>query len=431
MTVLKSRQIELKNGDRFWLPVGPDGVPDFDSARFMASQYQAGKAENTLKNIADAVRVAKRFLAKRRIDIKERLVEGRILTRNEIAKLIADCGRPLGAKKTAKSSRKVVPFKKKLKYGDDPSLVPNSQRIRTFYSASFFTFLVNEVTEKLRHDDSRKLSLEAALKNFQDIINELIPDQEGPDFDPERPLTEEAVRKVKALATGEQAELAALLFKQPKTRKRNLVMIETLVDTGVRSSELAGLLISDVVQETSTIWFRKHKAESRKDRRRNRPGFKTRGRPIKVNADLMRRLEDYINAREGGRPRNAKHRFVFCANGSSARALSLSSIYRIVRTLEKAFGAGWRKRITPHVLRHTFFDIWFREANDKYDFRNNPNLFDQVVASAEMTGGWRPDSNMINHYKQRYVFEQASEVTLRTQKRMSGSKQAHQEDVRQ
>ncbi len=430
MPDLISRQIEFSNGDRFWLLVAPDGVPDFDSALFLASKYQEGKAQNTLRNVANAVRVVKRFEAKRQIDIKERLREGRILTRNETARLVADCGRPLGSTQRTTGARKVVPLKRRHVYADDPSLDPNTQRIRAFYAAQFVEFLVGKETEPLRYDNGRRQSLISELERFIKMVNELVPKQEGPDFDPERPLTREAAEKIKALSSEEQSELAASLFVQPATRKRNLLIIELFLATGVRSSEMAGLRIEDIEQVSSTIWFRKHKAESREDKRANRPGFKTRERPIKIEVGLMRRLVDYISAREGGRPRKAKHRYVFCSNGSSARALSLSSIYRIIKTLEKAFGVGGRKHITPHVLRHTFFDIWFRDASDRYDFRNNPELFNQVVTGAEMTGGWRPDSKMINHYKQRFVFEQASEITLGTQKRMkSGLKMTHDEPV--
>lgn len=429
MPDLISRQIEFSNGDRFWLLVAPDGVPDFDSARFLVSQYQDGKAPNTLRNVANAVRVVKRFLVMRQIDLKERLREGRILTRNETARLVADCGRPVGSTQRTTGLRKVVPLKKRRAYTDEPSLDPNTQRIRAFYAAKFITFLVDEEAEPLGYDNKRGKSLKAELKRFNQMINELTPKQEGPDFDPERSLTQDAVEKIMALSSEEQSELAASLFRQPATRKRNLIIVELFLATGARSSEIARLRLEDIEQSSLMIKFQKHKAESRDDKRANRPGFKTRERPIRVNVDLMRRLVDYVSAREGGRPRKAKHRYIFCSNGRSARAISLASIYRIIKTLEKAFGVGWRKRITPHVLRHTFFDMWFREADDRYDFRGNPQLFDQVVAAAELTGGWRPDSKMINHYKQRFVFEQASEVTLSTQKRMKPRKMKIWEDA--
>lgn len=430
MPDLIARQIQFSNGDRFWLLVEPDGMPDFDSAVFLASKYQEGKAPNTLRNVANAVRVVKRFEAKRQIDIKARLKEGRILTRNETARLVADCGRPLGyAQKKQRGGKNVVPFKKGSVLSNEPSLDPDTQRIRAFYAAKFITSIVDAETESLRYDDNRRQSLRAELERFKKMMDELVPKQEGADFDPERPLTQESVNKIRALTSGAQSELASMLFKQAVTRKRNLLIIELFLATGARCSELARLRVEDIDQNSSMIWLRKNKDKNRADKRKNAPGFKTRERMVQIESALMRRLIEYISARQGGRPRKAKHGYVFCSNGCAGSALSLSSYYRIVRTLEMAFGTGWRKRISPHTLRHTFFDIWFREANERYDFKNNPNLFDQVVAAAEFVGGWRPDSKMINHYKQRFVFEQANEVTLRTQKRMKPELDKILEDV--
>lgn len=418
MTELVKRQIELSNGDRLWLLLGPGGIPDFDTTIFMVAQYQEGKAANTQKNIADAVRVVKRFEVKQRIRIKTRLREGRILMRSEVASLVADCGRPLGKQRMKKDSTRVLPFRSQNSVVNEPSLDSNSQRIRSFYAGEYIKFLVENETAALPYDNQRRQHLETNLMRFEELINKLVPAQAAANFDPEKPLTQEAMTKIKGILSEDPSNLANLLFKQPKTRKRNLLLIEVLVCTGARASEVARLRLDDIDQDTSTIWFRRNIADSRRDVRKNRPGFKTRERPIRVSQDLMRRLAEFIAARKGGRPRNAKHKYVFCSNGSDARALSLGSIYRVVRSLENAFGEGWKKRISPHVLRHTFFDMWFREANDQYDFRNNPQLFDQVIAAAELTGGWKPDSKMVQHYKQRFVFEQASEVTLGTQRRM-------------
>ena len=415
---LKPKQIRLSNGDRIWLLVGPDGVPHFDSTVFLVGLYQERKSPNTLRNVANALRVVNRFEAKLGISIKKNIQKGQILTRYQTGKLVAECGLSLKSddEQGAEKRQKVVPFRKQ-KVTEDPLRVkPNTQRIRSYYIGRYIAGLVERETESIR---CAKLDeLISALSKFELMIKKLAPEHEGLQFDPERPLTEDSAQKITELSSDPQSALAASLFKQTATRKRNLLIIEILLSTGVRVSELAGLLIKDVLVEQQILRFVKNNSVRRLDTRSNRPEFKTRERPIMINKDLMGRLDEYITARKGGRPRGANHSYVFCATGKKASALSLSSYYRVVRTLERLFGSEWQKRISPHVLRHTFFDLWFREANDRYDFRNNPQLFDQVVAAAELTGGWRPDSQMIEHYKQRYVFEQANEVTLGTQRRM-------------
>lgn len=414
MLDLRLEQIEFSNGNRFWLLVKPDGIPDFDSARFLASKYQEGKASNTLRNIANAIRIVKRFEEQQPISIRERLVEGRILSRSETAKLVSACGKPLGERRLSK----VAELKKSSRSNRQGANKANTQRIRAMYAKEYIEFLVDTVKEPLRYDNPKRLALEAAFNKFEDVLDGLVPKKESTPFDPERPLTQESVEKIKDLTAKDQDELAAILYKQKGTRRRNLLIVEILLDTGCRASELARMLIEDIDEKALSIWIRRHREKSRSDTRQNRPGFKTRERKIRITEDLMQRIKSYISDRKGGRPRSAKHEYVFCANGREARQISLSSIYKIVRALEVVFGSRWTNRISPHVLRHTFFDIWFREANDKYDFRNNPDLFEQVVTAAEFTGGWAPDSKMIHHYKQRFVFEQASEITLGTQRRM-------------
>lgn len=414
------KQLALTNGDRIWLLVGGDGVPDFESTVFLGNLYQERNAANTLRNIANAVRVVKLFEKKYGICIARNIEEGHILSRYQTERLIAECGRSFAAQDEAKSKEKgrVVPISKHGAKEIRQHVVPNTHQIRAYYVACYVKFLVDSEIERTRCQKETTTELQLALARFQEFVSKLSPRRQSLNFDPERPLTPEDAQKILQLRNTEQRELASLLYKQEATRKRNLLIVEVLISTGVRVSEVAGLCTRDVDEDSQILWFRSDKKKQRLDTRQTRPGFKTRGRPIKVNADLIHRLCDYITARKGGRPRIADHPMIFCATGDKAAALSPSSYYRIVCTLKRAFGENWNRRISPHVLRHTFFDMWFREANRKYDFKNHPDLFDQVVAAAELTGGWQPDSKMINHYRQRYVFEQANEVTLRTQRRM-------------
>lgn len=412
----KLRQVFLSNGDRLWLLVDFYGMPDYDAARYLSTLYQGKKSLNTLRNIAYAIRVFKRFVAERRINIKSRLLDGRILTLDETMKLIAYCGQTL---KEASKVEKVVSLRNgKASKSVRGRVENNTQRTRAYYAGEFVGYLVERETELLSYKSERKKSLISEIDKLRVIIQKYSPKKEGLKDNSERALTQDEVKKIMALTAEEHSELAALLFKQPRTRKRNLLIIELALSTGVRVSELARLRIENVDEEKLTVSIKRDRELNSSDVRRNRPGFKTRERLVKVNGDLMRRLCEYMNARKGGRPKKALHRYIFCANGPKANALSLSSFYRLVRRLEIAFGDAWERRVKPHDLRNTFFDIWFREADEQYDFKNNPELFAKVVSAAEFTGGWCPDSEMVNHYQQRFVFEQASELTLGTQLRM-------------
>lgn len=409
---------EWTNGDRLWTLVDEQGMPDFDVTNFLTSKYLQGLKSNTLKNIAIALGQCRYFEKKEGISIRARLREARILNVQETLQLIGYCGKNRDKKLKNVRVDKVVPIGRKNNILPEKFNAESTHSQRAYYVGEFLSILINdEVTgpylTTLERDFLRR---EQVI--FDKLFKKYTPKKPGRAFDPERSLKQEEASAILEITQGEQDELARLLFKHDKSRIRNLLIIEILLFTGIRVSELAGLMIKDVLEESDELLIRENKEEKKKDVRTVRPGFKTRARPIKIEADLMRRLSKYLNSRKDGRPMKAKHKYVFCAEGPEARAISMSALYRIVAKLRIVFGEDWQRKLSPHILRHTFFNEWFRRANEMYDFKNNPHLFDQVVTAARLTGGWCPNSEMINYYKQRFVYEQASEVTLGTQKRM-------------
>lgn len=418
MSELRLKQYEIANGDRLWTIVDGDGMPDFDATNFINSKYLLHKASNTLRNIAFAIRQFRLYEIEERISLRKRLHEARILNTQEIQRLIGYCGKRRNVNGSEEKKSKIVPLKGRKAKPNKKYNNPSTHHQRALYVGEFINFIVDDVVDGPYLTIQERTLLRREQLIFREKYKKLTPVKVGRVFDPERSLKEEEAKSILELTQGKSEELADSIFKHQSTRRRNFLIIEIFLATGVRASEVAGLMISDVDVEKSSILFRRNSKEKRNDVRKNRPGFKTRERAIVISQDLMSRLDGYITSRKNGRPRQAKHNYVFCAEGPEARALSLSAVYKIVTALKQVFGDGWERVVTPHVLRHTFFDIWFREANRKYDFKNKPELFDQVVSMAEMTGGWRPDSIMVAYYKQRFVFEQASEVTLATQRRM-------------
>jgi len=414
MPNLKLEQVEVAVGERMWIVLKEDGIPDFMATTYLVSRYQSGSKLNTLKNIATAIRIVRLFERKMNISIVDRIKSGRILTLGEINELIGLCGKKINPGKIVGNVIDInIAKNNKVKVGMNRR---NTQVLRVYYAGEFIKYLIDEILDWPYFTVEKKLLLEKAKERFIKRYDKQTPSKIETPFNPEKSLTEDAVHEIKGLFDGVNNELAETLFKRKSTRKRNYLIIDLFLATGIRESELARLLTRDVKEEDLLINVVENKEISKSDPRRILPGFKTNERPIKINEDLMQRIVSYMTARKGGRPKKVKHQYLFCASGPKGSPLSLASIYSIVKKLEQIFGKG--NKISPHVLRHTFFDIWFREADAKYDFKNNPHLFEKVISSAELTGGWQPDSKMIAYYKQRYIFEQASEITLGTQRRM-------------
>jgi len=130
---------------------------------------------------------------------------------------------------------------------------------------------------------------------------------------PPKHLTYEEIELVRDAATG----ISRVLF-------------ELMYSTGLRVSEVSNLDKADVDFATKTLWVRDGK------------GGKTREARLSTRACLV--LKQYINGRKDHDP------YLFRSNFKSR--LSKDSIERYMRRLGEK--AGLRRRLTPHMLRHSF-----------------------------------------------------------------------------
>lgn len=126
-------------------------------------------------------------------------------------------------------------------------------------------------------------------------------------------------------------------------KKRNKAMLELMARAGLRVSEVAALRMKDV-----TISQRKGEVLVRYGK-----GMKERNIPL--GRQIRQALQDYFLVR----PKSVSD-WLFLSR--SLKPLSARDIQRMVHSA--ALKAGTRRRITPHLLRHTFATRALRSGVD-------------------------------------------------------------------
>lgn len=110
---------------------------------------------------------------------------------------------------------------------------------------------------------------------------------------------------------------------------RELAIIEILYSTGCRVSELTGIKISDIDWTTKTVHLL---------------GKGKKHRDSYINAKAEIAIKEYLNGR--------KHDSIYLlCNDRGGGAMEKCNVERIMRVLSER--AGFDRKITPHVIRHT------------------------------------------------------------------------------
>ena len=117
---------------------------------------------------------------------------------------------------------------------------------------------------------------------------------------------------------------------------RNLAILETLYGSGLRVSELINLSISNILLEENLLLI---------------TGKGNKQRLVPLGQICADQLMNYIeNIRPTFAPKAGHEDIVFL--NQNGRQLTRAMIFTIVRTIAKK--AGIKKKISPHVFRHSF-----------------------------------------------------------------------------
>ena len=190
---------------------------------------------------------------------------------------------------------------------------------------------------------------------------------------------------------------------------RNWLMIELLLETGIRRGELLKLYTTDINQGSQHAYVsindREHDVG---DPRAEEPALKTHGRTVGISAQLYGVYERYIQGERrplrNGKPMKLQYRYLFISDRGrplSIRALS-NVLDRLFLTIELA-DPGLLPTLSAHDFRHTFADRFLAYLVEKrgYDLERATDELRRVC-------GWSETSTMPRRYASRYLAESAN-----------------------
>jgi integrase len=192
-------------------------------------------------------------------------------------------------------------------------------------------------------------------------------------------------------------------------RIRNALIVMWLLTVGVRRGELLGLRTTDVNFQRNEVLIAR-RADDPNDPRKYQPNAKTSDRLLPLDNTLAEVTRQYIMGTRRAIKGARKHEFLFVANGSGA-PLTQSGLNKIFVTLRQRC-PDLPENLTPHVLRHTWNDIF----SEMIDEKPVPEELEKKARSHLM--GWSETSKTAATYTRRHTKKKAREATLALQEKM-------------
>lgn len=230
--------------------------------------------------------------------------------------------------------------------------------------------------------------------------------------------------KIKNIETNTDCEEKALDKKQISTLKeiikadsiknpfkecvrvRNEVILEILLETGIRGGELLNLRIDDVNFEKNEINIVR-RPDSIEDNRIRQPLVKTLGRKIPITKSLSEKIQEYINFSRSKEVLSVNHKYLLVSHSDNSRLGSALTITGFQKIFIKIRGSDQcLKNILAHSLRHTW-NVTYSENMYKMADPENYFLYEKV---RNYLMGWKNTSRTADTYTQRFLVNEATKI---------------------
>ncbi|MGF1746982.1 tyrosine-type recombinase/integrase [Vibrio minamisatsumaniensis] len=195
-------------------------------------------------------------------------------------------------------------------------------------------------------------------------------------------------------------------FKSSKLR--NQIIMQILIDTGVRVGAILKLKISDLIDDWDNPRFLLTRTPNDPtDPRLERPSNKTKALSVSISSKLIKLIKLYIQTVRTENPTAREHDFVFISEKgtTSGQPLTYKSIHKIVDKFGEALGI----KLHPHKLRHKWNEVFEDRA------REHGLTPEKIEDLRKYAMGWVEDSKMASVYNEYQLAVTVANFSSKTQ----------------
>lgn len=272
----------------------------------------------------------------------------------------------------------------------------------------YLSWCVTRYIPRVRQNSATQADINVVFTDVADVIERRFESHiinARPDRTRYRSLTDTQLQIVRTLI---RPGAAANPYPE-RLQLRNWLMIELLLETGIRRGELLKLYTTDINKGSQHAYVSINDREhDPRDPRVEEPALKTHGRTVGVSAQLYEVYERYIQRDRrplrDGKPMKLLYRYLFISDRGrplSIRALS-NVLDRLFLTIELAH-PGLLPTLSAHDFRHTFADHFLAYLVEK-----RGHDLERATDELRRVCGWSETSTMPRRYAGRYLAESAN-----------------------
>lgn len=258
----------------------------------------------------------------------------------------------------------------------------------------YLTYLHDLQISKRRLDDPVRGEVARLHSNLvTKLTNELIKDNS--------PSTRTGLELIQQASLFTALEKEGFCRWKKNTRMRNKLIVHLFYETGMRVGELAGLTIPNCHTRVKQPYIVTSQNVTYEDSRTIVPQEKTVARLIPISLNLAKMIEEYKKIRTLSEDAKKQAPYLFLTIKYPHVPLSIQSIFNIFSDIVKYIPII--KKLSPHILRHTFFENIDRHLN-----KLNYSEADYIKIKNYL-GGWSNYSDTHKNYEKLSTQEQCSE----------------------